>query len=69
MNSTGNAMAAARAALLGIAARYILAMSPAYASLGQTEVGLNLLKRQFNSSDNKREVFEAELYRLRGKML
>ena len=66
-----NAMAAAESS----AARYRRTLylghvASAYASLGQTEVGLNLLREAIQTAVTTNErFFEAELYRLRGKML
>jgi class 3 adenylate cyclase/tetratricopeptide (TPR) repeat protein/ABC-type transport system involved in cytochrome c biogenesis ATPase subunit len=66
-----NAMAAAESS----AARYRRTLylghvASAYASLGQPEVGLNLLNEAIQTAVTTNErFFEAELYRLRGKML
>ena len=57
--------------MTGTVARCIWAiLAAAHASLGQPEVGLDLLDEAIQTAEKTNErFFEAELYRLRGKML
>jgi predicted ATPase len=49
---------------------YLCYIASAHASLGQPEVGLNLLDEAIQTAEMTSEkFFEAELYRVRGKML
>ena len=49
---------------------YLGHFAAAHASLGQPEVGLDLLDEAIQTADKTNErFFEAELYRLRGKIL
>jgi predicted ATPase len=49
---------------------YLCHIASAHASLGQPEVGLNLLDEAIQTAEMTSEkFFEAELYRVRGKML